>query len=280
MSERVCPRLSAPRRWRHVAAPSTDTYNVALRATPAPSAQSKPQPERSRTASFIARRTFRSRCGRRRGVTPDPRTALLAALLALSACRRASPEPDAVATVHAPAAPTAPSASIEPPSAAPSASSSALPEERRFLVIGDSHLLGGLGAGAQGGAGPRRARSGLVSMRSCGWSSSVVEQRLADALRDGVGPARRASQTLGCGKMLRLDALLASVKPHVTLIVMGQKFLTGVKELAGPTREMLGRLEEAHSRCAWLGPPVIDIPREGRPTSICPTVFTLLPRAR
>jgi hypothetical protein len=197
-------------------------------------------------------------------VTPN-RLLLATALGLLAACRR---DPPPAPASDVPSASPIPSVATPPPAPESSGDAgTALPsppatEGKRFLVIGDSHLFGKLGPALEEALSDG-GRNQVWLNASCGsspvtWNKGVVT--LCGTLADA--PGKPSERVLRSSKTPAIEALLAAVKPQLTLIVMGSNFIRVLDQLTGPLAELLGHIERAGSRCAWLGPPLIPRPSD------------------
>jgi hypothetical protein len=184
----------------------------------------------------------------------------VAALVLLATCRKAPPPgPSDVPS----SSPVTPSLTAAPAASAEDDAGPGEPAEgKRFLVIGDSHLFGKLGPALKEALSDGGKNQVWVHA-SCGsspatWNSGVVTA--CGTLEDAPGKAPR--RVLGSSKTRAIGGLLAEIKPDLTLIVLGSNFIRVIGQLAGPLGELLGHIEGAGSRCAWLGPPLIPKPAD------------------
>lgn len=158
------------------------------------------------------------------------------------------------------------SSSAAPSPAGGSASSSAADrppsEGQRILVLGDSHLFGGLTAALKR-ALTREGRHQVWIYGSCGsspltWNRGVFS--FCGAVEDV--PGKPPVRTFAPSKTPHVQDILAEVKPTSTLLIMGSNFLSDAKGQSAAIEELSRHIEKAGSRCAWLGPPRLYLPNE------------------
>jgi hypothetical protein len=196
-----------------------------------------------------------------------PRLLAVTALVLVAGCRKTPPPAPSDVPSSSPITPSleaAPPPPVTPPPPASADTDAGEPaaEGKRFLVIGDSHLFGKLGpslreALSDGGKNQVWVRASCGSSPAT-WNRGVVTAcgTLADT------PGKPLERMLGSSKTPAVAGLLAEVKPHLTLVVMGSNFIRVLNQLTGPVDELLGHIEAAGSRCAWLGPPLIPQPAD------------------
>lgn len=152
------------------------------------------------------------------------------------------------------AAPTPPSAAL---SAAPLA-----PPPTRFLVIGDSYVFGKLGRTLESTLKLERAdkpERKVWTYGSCGsspltWIVGIPTPCGVYVHEDGQDAKTTVAEA---SPTPHIQKLLSTLKPDVTIIVMGTNFLRCPQTTAPDTKKLVDEVERAGSLCVWVGPPAV-----------------------
>lgn len=150
----------------------------------------------------------------------------------------------------------APQVAFRPPPSLKLPAAAELPAPLRFLVIGDSYVFGKLGSSLD--ASLRLLPDRKVWMYgSCGSSPltwlvgiptpcGVFEHVDGEASRITVAEASPTPQ---------LKQLISTIRPDVTVVVMGTNFLRCPRTTAPDIRKLVDLLEQENTKCVWVGPP-------------------------